>query len=75
MRSFALNSSNIWTIHYRESEVSSVEDLIVGWVICTHEGKPEIHPVIVCEGRALCAETAARQYQWLTWEIQRNINR
>ena len=72
MRSFTPDSSDRWAIHYRESERSSVEDRIAGWVICTHEDKPEIHPVAICEGRALCAETAAQQYKWLSWEIRRN---
>lgn len=65
IRSLAPDStcSNAWTIHYRESERSALEDRIVGWVICTHEAIPEIHPVVICEGPALCAETALRAAQ------------
>lgn len=72
MQSFVSDPSDIYMIHYRESKLSTVEDRIIGWVICTHEDSAEIHPVVICEGRALCAETAAQQFGWLSWEIQRN---
>jgi hypothetical protein len=69
VRSFTPDSSGIWIIRYRESEVSTVTDRIAGWVICTHDDRQEIHPVLIYERRALCAETAAQQCNWLSWEI------
>jgi hypothetical protein len=69
MRSFTPDPSGIWFIRYKERERSTTEDRIAGWVICTHDDHPEIHPVVIYDGRALCAETAAQQYNWLSWEI------
>lgn len=69
MQSFTPDPSGIWVISYSERPRSTVTDRIAGWVICTHDDEPEIHPVVIYEGRALCAETAARQYKWLSWEI------
>ena len=70
MRSFTPDPSGVWVICYREREHSTVTDRIAGWVICSHDDHPEIHPVVIYEGRALCAETAAQQHNWLSWEIQ-----
>jgi hypothetical protein len=69
MRSFTPDPSGIWFIRYKERERSTTEDRIAGWVICTHDDHPEIHAVVIYDGRALCAETAAQQYNWLSWEI------
>ena len=69
MQSFTPDPSGIWVIKYSERPRSTVTDRIVGWVICTHDDEPEIHPVVIYGGRALCAETTARQHNWLSWEI------
>jgi hypothetical protein len=69
MHSFTPDPSGNWDIRYGEREQSTVTDGIVGWVICTHDDHPEIHPIVVVGGRALCAETAAKQHNWRFWEI------
>ena len=69
MRGFTPDPSGIWAIKYRRSEAGTTTDRIAGWVICTHDDQPEIHPVVVYDGRALCAETAAREHKWTSWEI------
>jgi hypothetical protein len=69
MQSFTPDPSGVWVISYRERERTTVIDRIAGWVICTHDDHPEIHPVVIYDGRALCAETAAQQYKWNSWEI------
>jgi hypothetical protein len=59
----------MWVIRYIEHPRSTVTDRIAGWVICDHDDEPEIHPVVIYDGRALCAGTAASKYNWLSWEI------
>ena len=69
MESFTPDPSGTWVIRYSENDGSTVTDRIAGWVICTHGSDPAIHPVLIYEGHALCAQAVQAWRSWRSWEI------